>query len=55
MIPIPRPKITSGTPESQINEIKSYLIQLVDNLEYNIQQNEVNKAVVDKNGILHEG
>lgn len=33
-VEIPRPKITGDTPEKQIKEINSYLIQLSERLNY---------------------
>jgi hypothetical protein len=40
--------ITNGTPESQINQIKSYLIQLSEELEYQENINKSKMAQIDK-------
>lgn len=40
MIQIQYPKIREGTPEEQLRQIKSYLYQLVDMLNYALEQLE---------------
>jgi hypothetical protein len=51
LIPIIKPKITEGTPEQQISEIKSYLWQLSEILEFNFT--ETAEATLDRDGVLH--
>ena len=46
MIQIPYPNIPDGRPEDQIRQIKSYLYQLTDKLNYVIQQLENQKKEV---------
>lgn len=40
MTQIPYPNIPEGRPEDQIRQIKSYLYQLTDKLNYALQQLE---------------
>ena len=41
MIDLRKPQIVAPTPSGQIQEIKSYLFRLVDDLQYQINQYEV--------------
>lgn len=43
MIQIPYPNIPDGRPEDQIRQIKSYLYQLTDQLNYALRQLEQQK------------
>lgn len=43
MIQIPYPNIQEGRPEDQIRQIKSYLYQLTDQLNYALRQMEQQK------------
>ena len=47
MINIPYPKITARDPVGQVAELKSYLHQLVDQLNYQLRELEKNQ---DKEG-----
>lgn len=44
MTQIPYPNIPEGRPEDQIRQIKSYLYQLTDKLNYALQQLEKQKG-----------
>lgn len=46
MIKLPYPNIPDGRPEEQIRQLKSYLYQLTDKLNYVIQQLENQKKEV---------
>lgn len=40
MTNLPYPNITGGTPQEQVQQLRSYLYQLVDQLNYTIKQLE---------------
>ena len=41
---LPYPSITPGNPQNQVEEIKRYLYQLVDALNYQLNQLEKNQS-----------
>lgn len=41
---LPYPSVTSGSPQNQVEEIKRYLHQLVDELNYQLNQLEKNQS-----------
>ena len=43
MINIPYPKITARDPAGQVAELKSYIYQLVDQLNYQLRELEKNQ------------
>lgn len=47
MVNLPYPKITSTTPAGQVAELKSYLYQLIEQLNYQLQQLENNQKKED--------
>lgn len=42
MMNLPYPNVSNGTPEQQVQQLKRYLYQLVDQLNYQLKQLEKN-------------
>ena len=43
MMNLPYPKVTAGSPAEQVAQLKGYLYQLVDQLNYQLSQLEKNQ------------
>lgn len=43
MMKLPYPKVTAATPQEQVTQLRGYLYQLVDQLNYALEQLEKNQ------------